>query len=53
MKSLRSFIKNLFSKEPKKTSSLEELKSKTQEMKAELESLSEFQNFLKELNKKS
>lgn len=52
MKSLRFFIQYLFSRKPKQTSSLEHLKSKTEEMKAELESLSEFQNFLKELNEK-
>lgn len=52
MKKLRSLIQNLFSKKQQQASALEKLKSKTEEMKAELASLSEFQDFLKKLNKK-
>ncbi len=52
MKKLHLIIHRLFSKKQKETTALEKLKSKTEEMKAELASLSEFQNFLKELNKK-
>ncbi|WP_420573671.1 hypothetical protein [Kordia sp.] len=53
MKKPQSIFHRLFSKKQKKTTALEKLKSKTEAMKAELASLSEFQNFLKELNKKS
>lgn len=51
MKKLQSLIKNLFPEKQSKSSVLEKLKSKKEEMKAELESLSEFENFLKELTK--
>ncbi|WP_298516749.1 hypothetical protein [uncultured Kordia sp.] len=53
MKKLPSLLQNLFSRKNKKAASLEKLKSKTEIMKAELESLSQFENFLKELNNKS
>ena len=52
MKNLRSIIKKLRSKKPKKDSFLEELQSKSEEMQAELASLSQFENFLKELKEK-
>lgn len=51
MSKLLHFIKNFFTNSRKKQSSLETLKSKTEKMKAELESLSEFELLLKELTK--
>lgn len=52
MKKLLLDILNLFSRKAKKATTLEKLKSKTEAMKAELASLSEFEDFLKELNNK-
>ncbi len=47
------FIKNFFTKTNKQQSSLETLQSKKEKMKAELDSLYEFEFFLKELKNQS
>ena len=51
MSKILHFIKNFFTNSRKEQSTLENLKSKKEEMKAELDSLSEFETLLKELTK--
>jgi hypothetical protein len=51
MKKITKHLKRIFSRTQKEPSSLEILESKKEKMKTELESLSEFEFFLKELTK--